>query len=337
MKRSRAEIRDELGRRIARISGEDFIRRYVLLPEHRAAGLGPADAKVSIVQNDGTGAATVEYAVGGSARLFAKLYPDGSGPHAYQVLRALWRAGFNREHRYRVPEPLGFVAELNLLLMRGAPGESVADALGSDGDRVVRAVREAARWLLALHASPVRVGRLDQPWYLFRKLSDRLAKAAAAHPQELKRLTVMVDHLQAVAERRRPVEPVQAHGQFRPIHAFLSGETVTVIDLDRSQPSDPARDLAEFVHRLRSTLARDGGARPVADALTRAFLEEYARERPGGLSSLPFYHGAHVVASCCRHLRRVRPEEPEWPRTLQFYTDEFADAVSARWHPSRSG
>jgi hypothetical protein len=334
MKRSRAEVRDELGRRIAAVSAGTFISRYVLLPEHRAAGLGPADVKVSIVQNDGTGAATVEYAVGGSARLFAKLYPDPVGPHAFEVLRALWQAGFNHEHRYRVPEPLGFVAEFNVLLMRAAPGENVAATLGANGERAVGAVREAARWLLALHASPVRVGRLDQPWYLFRKLADRLAKAAASRPQELKRLTVMVDHLEVAAERRGHVEPVQAHGQFRPIHTFLSGGTVTVIDLDRSQPSDPARDLGEFVHRLRSTVGRDGSTTAVADALTGAFLDEYARERPGGLSSLPFYHGAHIVASVCRHLKRLQPDDPEWPTTMAFYAQEFADAVSGRWYPS---
>jgi len=177
------------------------------------------------------------------------------------------------------------------------------------------------------------VGRLDQPWYLFRKLADRLAKAAASRPHELKRLTLMVDHLEVVAERRGYVEPVQAHGQFRPIHTFLSDGTVTVIDLDRSQPSDPARDLGEFVHRLRSTQARDGGGTALADTLTRAFLDEYARERPGALSSFPFYHGAHIVASACRHLKRLGPDDPEWPTTVAFYEQEFADAVSGRWHP----
>ena len=335
MKRSRSEIRDELAERIARVSAEDFVRQYVVLPEYRAAGIGPTDVKVSIIQNDGTGAATLEYTVGGSARLFAKLYPDGSGPHAWEVLRALWQAGFDREHRYRVPEPLAFVAEYNLLLMRGAPGVGLVALLDGDGDRAVTAVREAARWLLRLHASPVRVGRLEQPWYTFRKVSDRLAKAAASHPQELRHLTDMVDQLDAVAERREPAEPVQAHGQFRPIHTFLNGETVTVIDLDRSQPSDPARDLAEFIHRLRSTLARDGSATAAADTLTRAFLDEYARERSSGLASLPFYHVAHVVVSSCRHLKRLGPEAPDWQTTKEFYARELDDAVSGRLYPSR--
>ncbi len=332
VKRSQAEIQEELGRRIACISEEDFIRRYVLLPEYQAVGLRPGDVKVSTVQNDGTGPATVEYALGSSATLFAKLYMDASGQHAWEVLRALWRAGFNRAHRYQVPEPLCFVAEHNLLLMRGAAGESLTAALGPDGDK---AVREAARWLLRLHASPVRVGKADQPWYMFSKLSLRLSKAAAAHPQEVRRLTAMVDQLEALAEQRADVELAQTHGQFRPIHVFLRGETSTVIDLDRSRPSDPAKDLGEFVHRLRCALARDAGAPADADMHARTFLAEYARERPSGLANLPFYHGFHIVASCCRHLKRLHVADPEWQTTAEFYAREFADAVSGRLYPSR--
>ena len=53
-----------------------------------------------------------------------------------------------------------------------------------------------------------------------------------------------------------------------------------MIDVDRSVPADPARDLAEFIHRLRSTILRDAGAMKQADLLTSAFLDEYAAHKP---------------------------------------------------------
>ena len=198
-------------------------------------------------------------------RLFAKLYADESGVHAYEVLRNLWAGGFDRNKCYQVPEPLCFVVEYQLLLMREARGETLASYLNRDHCKAVTGVRKAARWLLQLHNSPLRIGKVDQPWYMFLKLSDRLAKAAASHPQELKRLTAMLVQLGEHTERREEGEAVQGHGQFRPIHVFLSGETVTVIDVDRSVPLDPAKDLAEFVHRLRSTILRGSGSMELAN------------------------------------------------------------------------
>jgi aminoglycoside phosphotransferase (APT) family kinase protein len=165
---------------------------------------------------------------------------------------------------------------------------------------------------------------------MFLKLSDRLAKAAAAHPQELKRLTAMLVRLGEVAERRRAGEVVQAHGQFRPIHVFLSGETITVIDVDRSVPSDPAKDLAEFVHRLRSTILRASGSLTQADLLTRRFLEEYAAQAPSRLDTLPFYQGFHILVSLCRHMKQLQTDDPAWGSTIDFYTAEFEAAMSAK-------
>jgi aminoglycoside phosphotransferase (APT) family kinase protein len=262
--------------------------------------------------------------------LFAKLYTDESGAHAYEVLHNLWHGGFDRNQRYQVPEPLGFVAEYQLLLMREARGETLASYLSQDGGKALSGVKEAARWLRQLHSSPIRVGKVDQPWYMFLKLSDRLAKAAASHPQELKNLTAMLVRLGEFAERREEGEVVQGHGQFRPIHVFLNGETATVIDVDRSVPADPARDLAEFIHRLRSTILRDAGAMGRADLLTGAFLDEYAAHKPSRLGTLPFYWGFHILVSLCRHLKQLRADDPAWGPTMDFYTGEFEAAMSGQ-------
>ena len=69
-----------------------------------------------------------------------------------------------------------------------------------------------------VHSSPIRVGKVDQPWYMFLKLSDRLAKAAGLTPR-LKNLTAMVVRLGEFAERREG-EVVQGHGQFGRFMSF---------------------------------------------------------------------------------------------------------------------
>lgn len=327
-----AKRREALGERIAEISRCDFIQQHLcrLLPESSGTSPDPDNFRASIIQNDGTGPATVEYRMAGSTRLFAKLYADESGAHAYEVLHNLWHGGFGRNQCYQVPEPLCFVAEYQLLLMREARGEPLASCLSQDGCRAVSGVREAARWLLQLHSSPIRVGKVDQPWYMFLKLSDRLTKAAASHPRELKRLTAMLVQLGELTERREVGEAVQAHGQFRPIHVFLNGDNITVIDVDRSVPSDPARDLAEFVHRLRSTILRDSGSMRRANLLTSTFLDEYAAQKPAGLGTLSFYQGFHILVSLCRHMKQLKADDPAWAPTIDFYAGEFEAAMSGK-------
>lgn len=332
MSMQQAMRKEVLGERIAAISRKAFIQHYVcrVMPESQGPSPDSGDFLALIIQNDGTGPATVEFKIAGSTRLFAKLYMDESGAHAYEVLHNLWHGGFDRNQGYQVPEPLCFVAEYQLLLMREACGETLASYLSQDGGKALSGVQEAARWLHQLHSSPIRVGKVDQPWYMFLKLSDRLAKAAASHPQELKNLTAMVVRLGEFVERREEGEVAQGHGQFRPIHVFLSGETTTVIDVDRSVPADPARDLAEFIHRLRSTILRDAGAMKQANLLTSAFLDEYAAHKPSRLGTLSFYWGFHILVSLCRHLKQLQADDPAWGPTMDFYTGEFEAAMSGK-------
>ena len=101
-----AQVKAELEQRIAAISKRDFVRHYVghVLPEYRGVSIRPDDVTICTVQNDGTGPASVAYRIGGSTTLFAKLYPDESGSHAYDVLRHLWHGGFHLEQRYQAQQ-----------------------------------------------------------------------------------------------------------------------------------------------------------------------------------------------------------------------------------------
>src|SRR5690606_8657210 len=106
-----AQRKKEFAERIAEISQPGFIRQHVCagLAESSGAAPDPDSIQVCVVQNDGTGPATVEYRMADSTRVFAKLYADESGVHAHEVLHSLWHEGFDRGQRYQVPEPLGFV------------------------------------------------------------------------------------------------------------------------------------------------------------------------------------------------------------------------------------
>src|SRR5256885_11981013 len=68
----------------------------------------------------------------------------------------------------------------------------------------------------------------------------------------------------------------------------------SVIDLDRSRPSDPAQDLGEYIHRMRTKKYKASGGESRAEEATEAFLEEYGAKLPGNLINLPYRSEEHT-------------------------------------------
>lgn len=329
--------RDELAARIEQARRPEFIQRYIYgsLPKDSGATLADAEgARMTIIQNDGTGAATVEYDLGAEmGKVFAKLYAsDGTGAahgeHSHQVLTALWQDGFGANSRYQVSEPLGYFPEHNMLLIRGARGRLVAAA--DTEEELADLTREAARWLVRMHKTAVRIGEPRYPMEVYHKLMHRIAKAAAAHPEQVDELVEMSDRFEEIAMRVRP-QFVQVHGQFRHIHVFVGDQAVTVIDLDRSKPADPAKDLGEYIHRMRAKKfkATDGASR--ADLATEAFLQEYGAHAPENLANLPLYWCYHTLVSLWRMMKSRTPGDPEWNQMSEFYLSEFERAANYRY------
>jgi len=123
------------------------------------------------------------------------------------------------------------------------------------------------------------------------RLANRLVKAAAgaAFPSAYFSwisLHMLKERFAALPEGR-PV--VQTHGRFHHDHVFLSPEAVTVIDLDRSRPADPAKDVAEFVRVLRLAAFRAGVDEALTGEVTEAFLAEYLGLVPAAAAGLPHY------------------------------------------------
>jgi len=342
-------VKEELGRRVATASEEGFLesRFRPLVEAVNAAGNGDgaghghaAGWGVRVIQLDSTGAATVEVRRNGGRAVFAKFFPPGTeGKAIHDKLLALREAGFGAGSPYQVVEPLAWLPELDLLVCAEAMGPSVADALGDD-DPAVRlpAVREAATWLGRLHSTPLRIGKPHSMLVSTEILSltRRLAKVAAEHPAHVAEALVRIEQLEALALDTVDGLAVQSHGQYRPIHVFLGGSDsgATVIDLDRSRPADPARDTAEFLHRLRRQLTGDGRRAAEVEAATAAFLDAYraAVPDPGAwLANLRFHWARYVFHSMNRKLKKGDREEDE--RTVGVYQADFEALVEGRLLP----
>lgn len=327
-------VKEELGRRVAAATEESFLearfRPFLEAANGTGRGNGHADGgwKVRVIQLDSTGAATVEVRRHAGRAVFAKFFPPGTeGRAIYDKLGRLREAGFGAGSPYQVVEPLGWLPELDLLVCAEAQGPSVADVLaGDDRDAHLRAVREAGEWLGRLHSTPLRIGAPHSLIVSTEILSvtRRLAKVAAEHPGYVTEALAMIERLEELALDTVDGLAVQSHGQYRPIHVFLGGGATTVIDLDRSRPADPARDTAEFVHRLRRQLSGDGRSTEEVDAATAAFLDAYRGAVPepsAWLANLRFHWARFVFHSMNRKLKKGDSEEDD--RAVEAYRVDF--------------
>ncbi len=299
---------------------------------HLVAGLPlSAEAGATVMPHRYGDRAVVEYRLLTGERLFAKRYADAAeGLLVSRILHTLWETGFGADSAYRVPEPLGYSAEQGVLVVRAAAGRCLQELETGGEGAWAEGLRSAARWLAALHGSPVRVGPNEGRSRVEEVLARRLTKASDRRPEMAAALSGMAGELdRRLGQAHLGRLTVQTHGRYHSGHVFCAGRHVTVIDLDRADVTDPAKDVAEFIHRLRADTMKRRLGGEVADWATGVFLDEY-RSRAGiAVHGLAYYWSASVLSTLLHAVRKRHLGEQAWRRRLAFYQSEF-DAVPMR-------
>lgn len=328
------QVKEQQVDRAERVCTPEFLDRYVRPHLGADAAAGGGTWATNVIQLDGTGAATVQIELDGGAPVFAKLFPFEDGPAVHAKLQALRTAGLGPGSAYQAVEPLAWYGEEKVLLCRGAPGEPLSNLFGGDSADVAAAAARAASWLAHLHGLDFRVGA---PLSLLvtgelTSLAKRLAKVAGARPGYVDVALGMLERLDVLARDTMDGVEVQSHGQYRPIHVFLTDDVVTVIDLDRSAPADPARDVAEFLHRLRQGVYTATGDIRGADGPCAAFLGAYREGTRGDqLGNLRFHWARYIFHSLNRE---IKSGEADWRdggnAQFRLYRDEFDRVAEGR-------
>jgi hypothetical protein len=332
--RARA-VKQQQVSRAEQVCSPEFLEQHVRPHLGVDAPVAGGTWHTTVIQLDGTGAATVRVDLDGSRPVFAKLFPFDDGPAVFAKLQALRTSGLGAGQRYQVVEPLAWIGEEKVLLCRGALGSPISDLLAGDVDVLAAATAQAGHWLGRLHAADLRIG---PPHSLLvtgelASLAKRLAKVSAAHPRYVRQATNMLAQLDALTYDTVDGLLAQSHGQFRPIHVFLSPDVVTVIDLDRSAPADPARDVAEFLHRLRLGVHTATGDISRADPACASFLAAYRESADGAehLVNLRFHWARYVFHSLNG---RVKDGESTYDdggnAEFRLFVSEFDGIVSGR-------
>lgn len=310
---------------------EDFVRSRVWPLVSSGDTFPAANFTLAVHRWRADGRMVAEYGFGQRTRVFAKLYPHAAqGAGVHQIHDRLWSEGFGAPSRERVPEPLAYLEDCGVLLLRPAPGERLPGTEARDWAGFEEGTAQAARWLAALHTSSVSVGPRETVAQGVARLTHRAAKATAARPD----LEELIRDALAELDRRCTIsadtgERVQTHGRFHPGHVFVAQDCVTAIDLDRAAQADPAKDVAEFVHGLRSIGVRTAVVDNEVEAACSRFLGEYLRHRPVAPSGLEYYWSCSVLWTLLGLAFKDRPARPGWKARMEFFQAEF-DAVPRR-------
>lgn len=325
--------KEELGKWACTFTNSDFIGRFVY-PKLNGTSANAGEVmpcEATVVQNTGTGRLTLRYDFERNQTIYAKLYTDELGAHSYQVMKELWDGGFNSNSPYQVPEPLAFLPEYNFVVMRGVAGQPLAGAINGKGPLdLIEGSRKAARWLAQFHRSSIRVGEPEADWDSLKifRVCVRLIKAAATRPDER---DALLDFMHALKARvrdfpaKRPV--ALTHGRYHHEHVFINGDETAVIDLDRCRPTDPAKDVAEFLRVLRMSAFRSHPDMKRADAATDAFLDEYLTHVPEAAGSLPYYWSAFLWLSLFGFMKKLGADDPRRSSLMEYHLIEMDRAV----------
>lgn len=311
----------------------DFVLRQVVprVPE-LTRGRNSADWNVEIIRSKASDRITLRYTFGSLATVYGKAYFDASlGRATHGWLVHLWKEGFCTGSGLEIPEPLDFIEEANLLIMRPAKGMPLHEfTAASSLEKAVTATRSAARWLWKFHSAEIPglpVQSSCERTEIF-DVAGALAKAAAECPDRSSLLIEMLHELHFIAPKDDLLwQMVPLHGQFRPAHVFTDGHRATVIDIEKIWLSDPAKDIARYVHVLKKTCFEEGGDAQRAGELERAFINEYRRLAPSGLRNLTYFRALLLLKAFAKLLKSRKVDEGERQAMGEMYRAEFERTI----------
>jgi hypothetical protein len=277
----------------------------------------------------------IQYEVAGTSSrgglVLGKLYPDVSqAARVYTVMRSLWDDVFHGSGEVSIPQPLGYVPELSMLVYVPAEGQFLDQViLGGDA---LRYMNLAAVWLGTLHRAYLPLERHFQIAVELVNLQAWAALIGHHYPQEAEAATAISRHLQDSAGALELALDVPMHKDFHYGH-IIADRGLKIIDFDEMRLGDPNFDLAHFCANLHLLAYRKTGVPAAFSAHQSVFLKAYARHTgwtPNRCFVFFYAYTCLKIAKqlCTRRGLRPRPDGEECDRQVRLMLEQGQEALS---------
>jgi len=184
--------------------------------------------------------------------LIGKVYKfrEDRGRQVFKVMRSLWKQGFSNhdDDGIRIPKPLAYFPEWQLLLMEDALGASPASL---EESRIEPVVEAAGRVLAKLHRCPLKVPGRHTVEDELALLRGWVAVVSQVHPGSKTALENAFNKVQVALDRCRSFKRTLVHRDFYEKQVLVDGHEAILIDFDTLCLSDPAIDVGNFLAHLR--------------------------------------------------------------------------------------
>ena len=267
--------------------------------------------------------------------IFGKLYADASQLNRVdQTLALLWNEVFGDDLHCSIPQPLGVISELGMLVYVPAEGVFLDEVL--TGERGTYAMELTGRWLAILHRQPLK---LTKHFQLANELAN-LAIWAEIVGQSYPDLAPLANHALAYLQQQATVLPLATqtpiHKDFHYRHVLVE-RGVKVIDFDELRLGDPNFDLAHFCVNLHLLAYRQTGSPCALHNLEQRFLAAYARNTGWTLTDDQMARFTYFSVYTCLKLARQLclgfgpspiPTGEERQRQVQLILRQAATAIA---------
>ena len=221
----------------------------------------------------------------------AKLYPSGRGEITYANMQGLWNSSFGERRRPPgLPRPIDYLPDVGVLIMERIEGRPLAEFSALDEDILGRAVRLVA----SLHECHVHPSKRRDSRRILRSVRQKAERVAELAPEFAGSIWAVVEALEAA--QVEDLELVPCHGDFSPRNVLVGPGRVVLIDWDRLQWADPARDITYigawcWVWALRKRMLPDW-------SVLHQVVDKYSALRPG--ASIEPRLSFHIAAGLMR-------------------------------------
>lgn len=249
------------------------------------------------------------------ASVYGKLYPEPYlAERAYKVMKTLHNEVFHDTAELDIPEPLGLIPNLSMLVFIPAEGKLLGEYIAMralDGEEVVRAMELSGKWLAQLHTHQFPLEKefkVENEIDSIREWAELISKK---YPDESKAAHHIADYLIEKTTELDFSSRVPIHKDFHYEH-ILIGDGLKVFDFDEMRLGDPNFDLAHFCANFYLLAYRNQEHTAQFTDLQNHFLDSYSRATGWQWDEKFLFFYIYSCLKIAKQLCKFRGPRP-WP------------------------
>lgn len=261
-------------------------------------------------------------------------------------MKSLYDTIFSDAAPLGVPQPLGYMPQLSMLVYLPVKGNSLDQLLA--GDQATFYMNLAGLWLGTLHQHRIPLKKHFQFVNEFDNIQKWVKVIAHKYPEEAKPAETISRYLREQSEQIQFETNIPIHKDFHYGHVIIGGK-LRVIDFDEMRLGDSNFDLAHFCANLRLLGYRHGNASSQFPTFQNAFLNGYGRYRRWKPNECFRYFYAYTCLKIARQLCTMsgphpRPTGKEQKQQVQFIlqqgvavqTQSMKKTLESLWLPANT-